>query len=97
MNKSENEFFFRLSGLIDAHNQFKATLGEADAEYKNIIRLVNDARQTCQDNGLELTPNPYTNIQPEVRSICSKKISSIDFHLGNYSEMERSPNVSSTT
>ncbi len=53
-------------GLIQAHNQFKATLGEADAEYKNIIRLVNDARQTCQDNGLELTPNPYTNISPEV-------------------------------
>ena len=26
-------------GLIEAHNQFKATLGEADKEYKNIIRL----------------------------------------------------------
>jgi actinin alpha len=52
-------------GLIQAHNQFKATLGEADAEYKNIIRLVNDAKQTCLDNGLEITPNPYTNIQPD--------------------------------
>ncbi|CAF4913909.1 unnamed protein product, partial [Rotaria sp. Silwood1] len=52
-------------GLIEAHNQFKATLGEAGAEYKNIIRLVNDARQTCLDHGLELTPNPYTNIQPD--------------------------------
>lgn len=54
------------AGLIEAHNHFKATLGEADAEYKTIIRLVNDAKQTCQDNGLELTPNPYTNIQPDV-------------------------------
>ncbi|CAF1180208.1 unnamed protein product [Adineta ricciae] len=54
-----------IRGLIEAHNQFKATLGEADVEYKNIIRLVNDAKQTCQDNGLEITPNPYTNIQPE--------------------------------
>jgi hypothetical protein len=53
-------------GLIEAHNQFKATLGEADNEYKNIIHLVNDAKQTSQDNSLELTPNPYTNIQPDV-------------------------------
>jgi hypothetical protein len=58
--------FNSILGLIDAHNQFKATLGEADAEYKNIIRLISDARQTCQDNGLEITPNPYTNIQPDV-------------------------------
>ncbi|CAF3492349.1 unnamed protein product [Rotaria sp. Silwood1] len=55
-----------ICGLIEAHNQFKATLGEADTEYKNIIRLVEDARQTCQDNNLDLPPNPYTNIQPEV-------------------------------
>ncbi|CAF4576954.1 unnamed protein product, partial [Rotaria sp. Silwood1] len=54
-----------ICGLIEAHNQFKATLGEADTEYKNIIRLVEDARQTCQDNNLDLPPNPYTNIQPE--------------------------------
>ncbi|CAF4858972.1 unnamed protein product, partial [Rotaria socialis] len=48
--------------------QFKATLGEAGAEYKNIIRLVSDARQTCQENGLEFISNPYSNIQPEVNS-----------------------------
>lgn len=62
----QNERF--LLGLIQAHNQFKATLGDADAEYKSIVRLVNDARQTCLDNGLELTPNPYTIIQPEVNN-----------------------------
>lgn len=62
----QNKLLFLFKGLIQAHNQFKATLGEADAEYKNIIRLVNDARQTCLDNGLEITPNPYTNIQPDV-------------------------------
>jgi len=64
LKKKIFSFFFK--GLIQAHNQFKATLGEADAEYKNIIRLVSDAIQTCQDNGLEITPNPYTNIQPDV-------------------------------
>ena len=53
-------------GLIEAHNQFKATLGEANAEYKNIIRLVEEARQTSRENNLELTPNPYTNIQSDV-------------------------------
>ncbi|CAF1477539.1 unnamed protein product [Rotaria sordida] len=54
-----------ICGLIEAHNQFKATLGEADAEYKNIIRLVEDAQQKCRDNNLDLSPNPYTNIQPD--------------------------------
>jgi actinin alpha len=53
-------------GLIEAHNQFKATLGEADKEYKNIDHLVQDVQQICQDNNLELTPNPYTNIQSDV-------------------------------
>jgi hypothetical protein len=65
------------SGLIEAHNQFKATLGEAGTEYKNIIRLVDDARQTCQDNKLELTPNQYTNIQPDVSSELFKHIISM--------------------
>jgi len=55
-----------LLGLIEAHNQFKATLGEADKEYKNIVRLVEDVKQTSQANNLELTANPYTNIQPDV-------------------------------
>jgi hypothetical protein len=41
-------------------------LGEADKEYKNIVRLVEDAQQTCQRNNVDLTPNPYTNIQPDV-------------------------------
>ncbi|CAF3992133.1 unnamed protein product [Rotaria magnacalcarata] len=54
-----------IRGLIEAHHQFKATLGEADAEYKNIIRLVTEARQTCQENGLEFVSNPYSNIKPE--------------------------------
>ncbi|CAF2152013.1 unnamed protein product [Rotaria magnacalcarata] len=54
-----------ICGLIEAHNQFKATLGDADAEYKTIMRLVDDAQQTSKDNNLDLPPNPYTNIQSE--------------------------------
>lgn len=58
--------FLPRSGLIEAHKQFKATLGDADAEYKNIMRLVDEALKTSQDHQLELTSNSYTNIKPEV-------------------------------
>lgn len=60
-------------GLIEAHKQFKATLGEADKEYNIIISLVEDARRTAQENRLELPSNPYTNIQPEVKHIFQTK------------------------
>lgn len=60
-------------GLIQAHQQFKATLGEADKEYQNIISLVDDARRTAQENHLEFPSNPYTNIQPEVKTFLQKK------------------------
>ncbi|UJR15494.1 hypothetical protein I4U23_002437 [Adineta vaga] len=52
-------------GLIEAHNQFKATLDDANNEYKTIIRLVDEVRQICHENNLEITPNPYTNIEAD--------------------------------
>ncbi len=75
-------------GLIEAHNQFKATLGEADKEYKTIIHLVDDAQQTGEENNVELSSNPYTNIQPDVSH--SKGIISKIFFLlvGNQIQME---------
>lgn len=60
-----NTNFFPL-GLIEAHNQFKATLGDANNEFQTIIRLVEEARQICHENNLEITPNPYTNIESDV-------------------------------
>ena len=37
-----------IQGLIDAHNQFKATLGEADKEYNSIVSLVKEVETTVQ-------------------------------------------------
>ncbi|CAL8111578.1 unnamed protein product [Orchesella dallaii] len=52
-----------IQGLIDAHNQFKATLGEADKEYNAIVSLVKEVESIAQKyqvpGGLE---NPYTTL-----------------------------------
>nr|L7UZ85.1 RecName: Full=Alpha-actinin; AltName: Full=F-actin cross-linking protein; AltName: Allergen=Der f 24 [Dermatophagoides farinae]AGC56214.1 alpha-actinin [Dermatophagoides farinae] len=53
--------------LIDAHESFKNTLGEADKEYKTIVGLAQEvqpmATQYQIPGGLE---NPYTTLTPEV-------------------------------
>jgi len=50
-----------IQGLIDAHNQFKATLGEADKEFQAIMALVSEVQAIAQKyqipGGLD---NPYT-------------------------------------
>ncbi|KAG8186293.1 hypothetical protein JTE90_007321 [Oedothorax gibbosus] len=52
-----------IQGLIDAHEQFKQTLGEADKEHKSIIALsqeVSTIATQCQiPGGIE---NPYTTL-----------------------------------
>lgn len=52
-----------IQGLMDAHSQFKATLGEADKEYTSIVSLVREVESTVQKyqipGGLE---NPYTSL-----------------------------------
>lgn len=52
-----------IQGLIDAHEQFKQTLGEADKEYKSIISLVQEVQTIAQKHqipgGIE---NPYTTL-----------------------------------
>lgn len=57
-----------IQGLIDAHSQFKATLGEADKEYNSIVSLVREVESTVQQyqisGGLE---NPYTALTAHVR------------------------------
>lgn len=56
-----------IQGLIDAHNQFKATLGEADKEYNSIVGLVREVetivKQYQVPGGLE---NPYTALTANV-------------------------------
>jgi len=61
-----------IQGLIDAHNQFKATLGEADKEYNSIVSLVKEVESIAQKyqvpGGLE---NPYTSLTASVSSFCN--------------------------
>jgi len=60
-----------IQGLIDAHSQFKATLGEADKEYNSIVGLVREVEATVQKyqvpGGLE---NPYTTLTANVSIVC---------------------------
>ncbi|CAF0858942.1 unnamed protein product [Brachionus calyciflorus] len=53
-----------IQGLIGAHEQFKATLPEADKEFNSINALAQEAHHLCQQHGLQLGENPYTTIQP---------------------------------
>lgn len=52
-----------IQGLIQAHDQFKATLGEADKEYNVIVGLVREVESIVKQHqipgGLE---NPYTTL-----------------------------------
>ena len=52
-----------IQGLIDAHAQFKATLGEADKEFQSIISLIKEVENFAkQYNVPGATINPYTNL-----------------------------------
>ena len=57
-----------IQGLLDAHEQFKATLGEADKEYQSIVGLVQQvesiASQHSIPGGLD---NPYTSLTAKVK------------------------------
>ena len=53
-----------IQGLINAHEQFKATLPEADKEFSAIQAIAQEALHLCQQHGLQLSDNPYTSIQP---------------------------------
>ncbi|KAG8239762.1 hypothetical protein J437_LFUL019408 [Ladona fulva] len=59
-----------IQGLMDAHAQFKATLGEADKEYAAIVGLVREVEALAQKyqvpGGLD---NPYTTLTANV-SLC---------------------------
>lgn len=56
-----------IQGLIEAHEQFKRTLGEADSEYGSIIKIAQEIQQMATQyhvpGGIE---NPYTVLVPAV-------------------------------
>ncbi|RUS72991.1 hypothetical protein EGW08_019239 [Elysia chlorotica] len=55
-----------VQGLIDAHEQFKATLGEAEGEYQTIVGLVTEVQRLGQQFGITPPDNPYTTLHAQV-------------------------------
>ena len=53
-----------IQGLIEAHNQFKNTLGAADAEFVAVEGLVQQVQTIATKYGLgrDAIENPYTNL-----------------------------------
>lgn len=50
-------------GLISAHEQFKATLGDADKERQSILDIQAKVSKIAQSNNIKLSgSNPYTTI-----------------------------------
>ncbi|BFZ12083.1 hypothetical protein BsWGS_15122 [Bradybaena similaris] len=54
-----------VQGLADAHEQFKATLGEADKEYATIIGLVQEVQRLGQQFGITPPDNPYSTLHAQ--------------------------------
>ena len=66
-----------IQGLIEAHNQFKNTLGAADAEFVAVEGLVQQVQAIATKYGLgrDAIENPYTNLTITVSlEICNKGI-----------------------
>ena len=65
-----------IQGLIEAHNQFKNTLGAADAEFVSVEGLVQQVQQLATKYGLgrEAIENPYTNLTITVSVDCQPYI-----------------------
>lgn len=55
-----------LQSLITAHDQFKATLPEADKERMASLGIHNEILKIAQTYGIKLSGvNPYTNLSPQ--------------------------------
>jgi actinin alpha len=54
-----------ISGLIQAHEQFKSTLQEANREKEAIVTLMREATKVCKQYQVSEITNPYTEISSE--------------------------------
>jgi len=58
----------RLQRLVDAHEQFKMTIGEADKEFNGIMALIQEVQRICQQYSISIGfENPYSYITGQVR------------------------------
>jgi len=57
----------RVQRLVDAHEQFKMTMGEADKEFNAIMALIQEVHRICQQYGISIGyENPYSYITGQV-------------------------------
>lgn len=63
---SDSVFVFVFQGLSTAHEQFKATLPEADKERQAILGIHNEIAKIVQTYHVNMAgTNPYTTINPQ--------------------------------
>jgi len=87
-----------IQGLIDAHEQFKQTLGEADKEFGAIMGLVQEVQRTAQQYGISgASDNPYTTLSAqdvahkwaEVKQLVPKRDSTLQHEMVRQQNNER--------
>lgn len=54
-----------ITELLQAHEVFKQTLGEADKEFQAIMRLAQEALRLSSEIGINNPENPYTTVNPQ--------------------------------
>lgn len=86
-----------IQGLIDAHEQFKQTLGEADKEFNAVMALVQEVNRIAQQYGLTISENPYTTLSAQdiahkwsdVRQLVPKRDSTLQQEMIRQQNNER--------
>ena len=74
--------FLFVQGLIDAHEQFKQTLGEADKEYNAIMSLGTEVTRMAQQYGITGgLENPYTTLTTQVRTSHCRSVATSSWAL----------------
>lgn len=66
LHQTEHGPFFSFQSLIAAHEQFKATLPEADSERQAIVGIQNEVQKISQSYGIKVNiVNPYSIVTIE--------------------------------
>lgn len=64
-----------MQNLITAHDQFKATLPEADSERQAILGIYTEVQKIAQSYGISPNlANPYSNITPTEMGLKWEKV-----------------------
>ncbi|XP_063077903.1 alpha-actinin-2-like [Engraulis encrasicolus] len=87
-----------IQSLISAHDQFKATLPEADGERQAILGIYSEVQKITQSYGITISlSNPYTNLTPadlglkwdKVKKLVPQRDGSLQEELNRQNSNER--------